>query len=191
MPGQLGPLRDLGPCEVWFGTKDAETKVAETFGDVIFTFTTEAGDIKEDSQGVTIVDNVIIGVGECSVKAPFTRMGIAVLGDIIPGVDFESGASGEDDFLFGFPNVGRSAVVNGQSLILKPIVDGAVSTNSQEWLYLPLAFPAIAELEITYNMDGQRVYTVTFVGYGKTGTVDGTTREIMWHIGDDDVVTWA
>lgn len=191
MSGVLGPVRDLGPCEVWFGAKDSETKVGESHGGVIFKYSQQSAPIQEDAEGISVQDNIVIGVSECSVTAPFTRLTLLKLASVSPAIEFSSGASGEDNLLYGHIDVGKSCKDNAASLILKPIVDGVVSTDTTEWLYLPLAYPNMTNIEITFDSETQRVYNIIFTGYAKAGTIGGIAKKIYWHIGDDDIVTWV
>lgn len=186
-----GPLRDLGPCEVWFGPMGSEVKVGETHGGVQFRHSTQSAPVHEDGKGVTPVDKLGIGIGECSVIAPFTRLGLAKLATVIPGTTHSSGSGGNDDILVAEAPVGESAADSAQSLILKPIVDDSVSTTSQEWMHLPKAFPDMATIELGYDTENQRVFSVTFNAFPKTGTLGGVTRNIFWHIGDDAQITWS
>jgi len=173
----LGPLRDLGPCEVWYGSTPA--KIGPTFGDVVFTFKTATRAIKEDEKGISPVDKITMGIETCQVKVPFTRLTLGKLADVVPGAKFTQGTSTPPapDIMAVSSEVGTSSADNGKELILKPIVAGVVSTDSGEWLHLLNAYPSDADMEITYNTEGQRVYTVNFDGFPEA------TTGVYWRIG--------
>lgn len=187
----MNPLRDLGPCEVLCGVILSEAKIGETHGGVRFSYKTAAAPVMEDSKGVTPQDMVFVGIEECQVTVPLGRVTLQKLSSVLPGTTYSAGASGEDNLLYGHDHVGYSGADNAMSLILKPIVNGVASTDSQEWLHLPKCAPMIADSEITYDESGQRVFNVRFVSFPKTGTIGANSKNIYWHIGAADQITWS
>ncbi len=173
--GATGPIRDLGPCEVWYGETPA--KIGETFGDVTFTFKTATREIKEDVKGISPVDKIPMGIETCQIKVPFTRLTLEKLAGVIPGAKYTKGVSTAPDTMTVSAQVGTSSADNAKELILKPIVDGVVSTKTGEWLHILKAYPSEADIEVTYNTEGQRVFTVLFDGF------PDATSGVYWRIG--------
>jgi len=157
-----GPVKDLGPCIIEFGSD-----LGPTFGDVLFRYALESRPVHEDQEGVTEVDGVFVGA-VCEVEVPLTRTTLANLASVIPGAsEGTSGITVENI-------VGESRLANAQELILKPIVDGVAGPETT-WLTIFKASPSV-DLEVTYNNEGQRVYKVIFKGYP-----DATGK--LWKIG--------
>ena len=168
----MGPLRDLGPCQVWYG--DTPANIGNVFGTVTMRFTQEDADVFEAAYGRTPVDSVCMGSGPTEVTVPFTRLGLADLAAILPGGSNTS-ASGNVN-LTANAKVGTSQYDNAAELILKPIVDGSVSAELY-WLHIPKAYPR-ADYEITYDTEtGQRIFNTVFKGFPDAST------GITWRIG--------
>jgi len=167
----IGPTRDLGPCEVWYNG----AKVGEYFETVQFQHSDNDADVFEASQGVTPVDSIRIGMGPCLATVPFTRTSEADLAIITPGGSHSSGGATSGNVRVYNNQIGRSEYDGSAELILKPIVDSAVS-NSQYWLTIPHAAPS-ADYSLEYDSAKQRIYNVKFKGFP-----DATTKEV-WRVG--------
>ena len=170
--GVIGPLRDVGPCEVWWGASTAAF-VGQYHDSVGVRFAETDSPVFDSNYGTTPVDFVKTGSGACEVVVPFTRLTIAQLAVIAPGLTSTT-ATGKA-WKAG-ADVGLSEYENAGPLILKPLVGGAAVSAAQYWFNMPKAFP-MADFDITYNTDGQRVFNVTF-----KGLPDATTATV-WYVG--------
>ena len=178
--GQMGPTRDLGPCVPVLGG----TEVGETKGGTFFRSSEDTEEVNEDKWGTTPVDKIYVGE-KAEVETNLTRLSIAKLTKALPGATTGNGTTGITGMIKK-SLVGKSMRDNGKLLILKPIVDGAASTNENEWL---TAFVAAARsnLELAYTIGDQRVYKTIFeifpvltANEGVTGTKVGYLWAIGW-----------
>lgn len=173
--GVVGVFRDIGPAEVWFNG----AKVGESAGNVVFRFKTASRAVREDAKGVAPVDFVKMGMEECSVEVPLTRMTHAQLVAVIPGA--ERSGSGVNEQMFVYSEVGFACAENAAPLLLKPIFENGVTTDESDWLALPAAYPVDVDSEIIFNTDDQRVYPVMFRAFPATvNSIEG----VYWGAGD-------
>ncbi len=149
--GEISPFYDLGPCGVIFNDED----LGATFGDVVLRSELLGQDIKDDQNGETPVDRVLTG-RNVSVEVPFTRLSFETLKTIIA-----ESVGGTENVEVNNLIIGHSQYADAKELILKPIVDGAVSTDEDSWIHLFKTVPE-ENLEITFNNSTQRVFKVTF-----------------------------
>lgn len=147
------PLRDLGPCAVIFDGVD----LGATQGGVIFRHTEQSKPVNEDQKGVTDVDAIKIGA-TCSVEVPLTRSSLGQLAKIV-GASSYTGTR-----LRVKVATGISLLENAKTLVLKPYINGIVSTDSSNWLTVQKAY-AKADFELAYNNEGQRIYKVVFTAF--------------------------
>lgn len=155
--GQMGPLRDLGPCIVLYNNVD----LGATYGDVVFRYQEEDAAVYEDQAGTSSVDDINVGA-VCEVEIPLSRMALSSLSSLIVGAS-GSGTSGTTMTVKSA--VGASRYDRAKELVLKPVlVQGEADTNTATWLHIFKASPR-PNFEITYNNSGQRVYRMTFKGY--------------------------
>ena len=160
----------LGPCVIdW---KEASVVFTKTFGGVFFRYEELLAPIKEDQQGETDVDDVSAGVVNPTLEAPFTNEDLANL-----AICF--GNATTDSNLEVANPVGEAVVARAEQVIVKPIINGIISTTESEWLYIYKAFPRVT-LEYTYDNAGQRVTTVIFKGYPTE--ISGVVGA-LWRIG--------
>lgn len=157
------PMQDLGPCQVVFDSVD----LGKTFGGVKFRHTEESRPVREDQMGVTNVDELKVGAS-CEIEVPLTRASLGQLSKVI-GNSTYTGTKLEVGVV-----VGESLLTHAKELILKPIIDSVVSTDSKTWLTVYKAYPR-ADLEVNFDYEGQRVYKVIFKAFP-----DGTK---FWAIG--------
>ncbi len=165
----LGPLRDIGPCQVWYGA--APAKIGEYYDSVGIRVSQEDADVFESAFGTTPVDAVVVGCGPLEITVPFTRMDLADLAIVLPGGRYYGTYM---DFIAN-EELGRSEYDNAAELILKPIVDGAVSATTY-WYHVPKAYPK-ADYTIDYNARDQRVFNTVFKGF------PDATSGLSFHIG--------
>lgn len=159
-------LKDLGPCEVKLGTTD----LGATRGTVSFRYTTEGRDILHDQKGITPVDGQYVGA-TCEVTVPLTRQQLVNLAKVIPGGTYDEGK------LKVSPPV-SSRYDSAEKLTLTAIVNGSASSLDTDVLTVQKASPS-ADLDVSFDNEGQRVYNIVFTGYPSQVTPIGE----LWRIG--------
>ena len=173
--GTRGPTRDLGPCLLELGADN----LGETKGNTTFTYSQDTAPVTEDRTGTEPVDEIFTGSG-CGVECFLSRLSLAELTAALPGAS-GSGTSGNQMVIRSI--VGSSLRDRAKALVLKPVVEGKVSTDSKEWLTIFVA-AAKLDLSVVYSVSDQRVYKVNFTGYRTTeGEVSGIPAGAMWKIG--------
>jgi hypothetical protein len=168
------PNRDLGPCVVIWDLASANITIEKTHGGVFFLDEIRKQEIFEDQQGETPVDRVTKG-RLCQLTVPMTRATIAQLATFIDG-----GVDGTTKMEVSNV-VGGTEFSNAKEIIVKPIVDGVVSTTASEWLHIHRAYP-ITNLNQAYDSAGQRNVDIIFHGY--PDDLSGQVDE-MWRMGAD------
>ena len=170
--GTMGPTRDLGPAIVVWGA----TTISEIFEEVRLTLAgADPGVVKEAIYGDTPVDRIMLGYSDCNLTVPATRIARATLATLLPGGTNSGGASGYVGIKPG-NEVGRSMYDNGLPLFVKPVVDGAASSNGN-WMRLEHAYP-IANFDVVFNLRDQRVYGLTFYAH------PDETSGLLWSAGE-------
>lgn len=167
--GVMGPTRDLGPCQVLFGTTD----LGSTFGGVKFRYSEEDTPVMEDQEGTASVDDIITGY-KCEIEVPLTRMALASLNSVLAGCS-GSGTEVASGYITVRASVGTSRYDRAQKLTLKPIVGGVASTDSDEWLIVWKSSPR-PDFELAYDATGQRIYKLMFKGFADTTAGKPTKR---------------
>lgn len=161
-------IKHLGPCQVLYGGTD----LGQTKGGVTFRYTEESKPINEDQKGVTNVDEIKVGASACEVEVNLTRSSLAQLAQIIGGSSYSGNKLNVTN------QVGVSMYDNANALVLKPIVNNVASTNENDWLNIPKAYPKV-DLEIVFDAENQRVYKVMFKGFPNAST------GVIWYIGTE------
>lgn len=178
----MGPARDLGPCQIEWGTDN----LGEFWEGIEFKFEEGFADVFEARFGQAPVDSVLIGAGTCELTVPFTRTSLANLTKLLPGGS-ESGSSGV--VVYG-DMVGTSLYSLAKPLFLKPLLGivtptkhggSAVAANGS-WLKIEKAYP-IPNFTLAYNIRDQRVYNVVWKCF-----VNATNHKI-WSVGKVDTTT--
>lgn len=151
---------DLGPCQMYFGTKDSEVSIGKTQGGVRATFSEDEADLLSDQYGTQPEDQVVTGqaVNVVVPMADFTLDNLAIaLNQTVKTYDGKDGIAGAS-------LVGTKRSTEAESLLLKKFVNGVISTNTEDWIRFPKAAPK-GNIEIVYDGAGQRIFEVTFQGY--------------------------
>ena len=174
----LGPVRDLGPAIVEWGSDT----IAEIFGDVRWTLVGERRKVFEALYGATPVDQVFLGYSECKIVVPATRMLLALLNTILPGGVINSTGDTVNVAAAGAgAKTGFSMYESGLPLFIKPIVDGVAADNGK-WLRLERTYP-IPNYDVVFNLEDQRVYGIEF-----DACPDATSKR-LWECGRVNVGT--
>jgi len=150
------PLLDLCPCVIDY---DGGTVVFnKTQGGVKFRYQEFNTPIKEDQSGSeTDVDEVSNGA-RCELEVPLTREELADLLYVF------GNASQSSDYLEATNPVGESKFAGAVAIIIKPIVNGTISTTNTQWLTIHRASPTV-NLEWVWDNSTQRVTNVVFKGF--------------------------
>jgi len=155
MPAAILPL---GPCVIdW---DDGAAVFQKTFGGVKFTYEELQQAIKEDQVGLTDTDDVTTGVINPLLEAPFTNEELDKLVLLF-------GHATEDDNLEVANPVGEARLTDAKQVIVKPIINGVISSTESEWLYIYKAVPRVT-LEYIWDNENQRGTKVLFKGYPTT-----------------------
>jgi hypothetical protein len=158
-------LPQLGPCQVWYGTAGAEVELGKTKG-VNWRLTEATAPITYDQTGTGPWDLVTVGK-ECQVDANFANLKYDLFEQLLP-TEAEWYATGatpaagpSNDALEIRLGLGTSFRDNAKRLILKPYVNGVPSSDTEDWIYFPLAFPSV-DMDWGFNATDQRVIKCTF-----------------------------
>ena len=159
------PNKDLGPCiVVWDGREvDPETPAggvifSMTFGGVFFRYEELRAPIKRDQAGETDVDEVTTGAVNPELEVPLTQEQVSKLTEC-----FANSLVVANALRVSNP-VGVAVYPYTRQVIVKPIVDGAISETETEWIYIHRAFPRVT-MEEVYDNSGQRCVKVLFKGF--------------------------
>ena len=155
------PNKDLGPCVViWDGRSVDGPPVtfSKTFGGVFFRYEELQAPIQRDQAGLTHVDDVTTGVTNPELEVPMTQEEITKLELCFANTDVVATTMRVRN------PVGEAVYPYTRQVIVKPIVNGVVSTTQTEWIYIHRAFPRIT-MEQAYDNSGQRTVKVIFKGY--------------------------
>lgn len=162
-----GFIYDLGPCDVYFNSQ----LLGKTFGAVTFKYTPESRPVKEDQNGITEVEAIIVGT-VAEVTVPLTRLQLATLATITPGATLSTAAQVD-----AYNPVGINRYDNAQELKLVPYDQGVPSSR---WIKFYKAHPS-TDLNIVFDVDTQRVYNTIF----KTFPNQATPIGLIWSMGED------
>lgn len=162
----MHPSRNLGPCVViWDPVRPgrpagvaANVTFDKSNGGVFFRYEELQAPIKRDQAGLTHVSDVTTGVVNPEVELPLSEEEVAKLDAV-----FANSVVGANYLRVKNP-VGVDVYPFSMQLIVKPIVNGAISTTQAEWLYLHRAFPRVT-MENAYDSEGQRGVKTIFKGY--------------------------
>ena len=168
------PNKDLGPCSVLWDPSGANIELNPTFGGVHFRDEVLSVPIKQDQQGETDVDRVLTG-RVVELEVPMTQSSLAQLEKAIAGSTKAAGRLHVENV------VGGAVFADAKEIRVKPIVNGVVSVDTSEWLYLYRAYP-FSNLDWPYDVSEQRTTNVIFRAFP-----DDTSGNLnaMWRLGPD------
>jgi hypothetical protein len=146
----------LGPTQVVYDGTD----IGWTLGGVTVRVADSYADLKVDQHGNTILDKINSGT-EVSLEIPFAELSLDNLGRIT-GVtpEVSTGSIPTEKRVTIGSRTGCSLIENAKKLILKPMDCGVPTTDTNEWITMPLA-AFQAEIEDTFDPEGQRVWKAT------------------------------
>lgn len=170
---------DIGPCEVnWNSTVIGKTVAnpdGGTHGGTRIRLSTENRPAMRDAVGAQPYDIFITG-RMLEIESNLTGLSLEQLAAMIPGASLSTGPT-KKQLKLGNP-VGMSLRAASEELILKPIVSGVVSTDEEDWINVPLAYP-LPDFDFAFNLEDQKVYKVTFK------TFDNLSTGVVATIGED------
>ncbi len=173
MAQQLGPLGDVGPCQIDWNS----VAIASCMEGASFRFTMGFAEVREAEHGLLAVDAVFTGMEQVEFEVPLTRITYTNLASLIPGSS-RSGESGSGGIEVYSNRVGTTMYSSAKELIVKRIVNGVVDTDQARWLHLRKTYP-IPRFDVPYNLEGQRGFMVLFKAFP-----DASNSDLVWHIGD-------
>ena len=152
------PNKDLGPCVVIWDADGTPVEFDKTFGGVFFRYEELRAPIKRDQAGETDVDEVTTGAVNPELEVPLTQEEVTKL------VHCFAYSSAAANFLKVKNPVGTAVFALTKHVIAKPIENGVVSVDENEWLNIHRAFPRVT-IEIVYDNSGQRCHKILFKGF--------------------------
>ncbi|GAG68459.1 unnamed protein product [marine sediment metagenome] len=170
------PNKDLGPCIVIWDERavdGAAVTFSKTFGGVFFRYEELRAPIQRDQAGLTHVDDVTTGVVNPELEVPMTQEEIAKLVKCFGNSEVVAATMRVSN------PVGEAVYPLTRQVIVKPIVNGVISTTATEWIYIHRAFPRVT-MEQAYDNSGQRTVKVIFKGF--PDDVSARSNE-MWRYG--------
>ena len=162
----------LGPCAIEYDGAD----IGRTEGGVTIKMAEDSADLKSDQTGTQPVDVVITGVAatiECSL-ADISLDQFAFAHKTTVATD------GTKEKVLILPNVGTSLRDSAKKLVVKPYVDGVVSSDANKWYTFNMA-GIKAEEEVSFDASTQRVLKLTFMAFPDSNGVVAI-------LGDESVV---
>jgi len=150
---------DLGPCEVSFGVEGAEADLGRTEGGVEVAFSTDVADLLSDQHGTSPEDQMITGQGAL-ITVPLAEYTLANLATAL-------NQTVDGSVIDGASLVGTKLSTKANSLLLKKYVNGAVSTDEEDWMRFPSAAPQ-GSPTIRFSKSDQRIIEIIFTAFPDT-----------------------
>lgn len=150
-------IKDLGICDVEFDG----TSLGQSVGAVIFKEVLNEAPVKENSKGD--VDDILTG-SLVTVDVPLGRSSLLELSKVMPHAVYNAVAG----TLVMMNPINISLASKAKELILKPVVDGLVSTTPTDWLTVYKCAPRTT-VELPFDEENQRTYAVLFKAYPNDG----------------------
>ena len=157
----------IGPAKVEYGEGVDMVTFDITKGGIVFSSTTNKQDITVDQYGDTPVKSIMKG-RTCQVTVPFALYDLEKLSKVIPNSTFVKSGTAPNEKLKLTVNAqaGTDLLSAAKKLVIKPTAPG---TTANDWVTIPLA-GALADSEMTYDSDNERIQNITFVGYPDVDT---------------------
>jgi hypothetical protein len=168
---------ELGPCQVLFGTEDSEVDLGKTEGGVVVTFATDVADLMSDQFGTAPEDQVVSGQ-KASVACPLADITLA---NLALALNQAMKTLGADSGIAGGNIVGTKLSTKAKSLLLKKYVNGAPSSDTQDWLRFPKAAPQ-GNFDYSFTKDGQRIINTIFTAFFDD-------NGYLYYLGDETAAT--
>ncbi len=163
---------DLGPVGAVWDVDGTPVDLRPLHGGVEITDEVKSKEIFDDDHGEAPVDEVFTG-RTVSVLVNMTRSSLAQLAEVIPS------ATVVGDVMTVKVAVGTQMRALAKKLTIKRVIDGVISTDTDNWITFPLAFPK-GSIAWKFNNSDQRTTPVRFVCFPREDS--GHVSEI-WYIG--------
>lgn len=162
MPYQAQQFNDLGPCEVTYdGNVIGETvdnPDGGTHGGCNLQISQAFQETHRDQKGEDPHDEIITGQN-VQVVCNFAGLSLEQLQALVLGSKLSAGVTDKE---WSIENaVGTSLKDEAKVLILKPIIDGAATSDEDFWITANKAAPK-PNFDIPFSLKDQKVYAVTF-----------------------------
>jgi len=159
----------LGPCAVIWDPDGDNLELNPTHGGVTFRYREAFAELHQDQMGVSVKDRVAVGVEECSLEVPMDESDITQLSKAFACVQ-----TGANSVLVKNP-VGIRILPLAKEVVVKRIVGGAISADTNEWLHIFRAYPQV-DMEWKFDSATQRTTKITLQGYP-----DDASGQIGWY----------
>lgn len=171
---------DIGPAavvfnSVQFNASNTDNPDGGTFGGIELQLSAEEREALRDAMGASPYDVFNLGLKPL-IRVPFTGLSLKQLQALIPGATLSTGPA--DKQLTIKTAAGYSHRTNAQSLTIKPIIDGAITSDESKWIVAALASPS-PDVTVKFARDEQKVYMFTFHVFASL------TTGALLTIGDD------
>ena len=148
----------LGQNSVSVAVEFGGTDLGEIFGGVKVHFDRAVFKTKADSTGDTPRSEIVMG-SNASAACALTEVQL----DSLAAVSIGSLNTGETRLALSH-EVGRDLLDDADELIVKPIIDGIVSTDPEDWICIPKAVPLV-NFDVELKLGTQNAWGVTFEGH--------------------------
>jgi hypothetical protein len=166
----------IGPAIVEYGEGVDMVTFDFTKGGIVFSTTTSKQDITVDQYGDTVVKSIMKG-RTAQATVPFALHDLDKLSKVTPNSELVTdGTDPTKKKLTVKSQAGYDMLANAKPLVIKPTDPDA---TANDWITIPLA-GAMADSELTYDSDNERVQNITFVAYPDIAS-DG----VLYVMGDD------
>lgn len=174
------PIKDMGPCEIVLGYGESDAlNLGPFLGATTYRGETNVADILEERYGDAAVDGIMTGT-VAVLELSMTRSTYLQLTEVL-NAQYISGD------VFRLRNqLGCEMYEISRQLVIKPICDGAVSTDPAEWVHIYHTYP-VPGWELTWDKSTQRIFPVLFKvfvsqesgwegDFGTLGMISGSTE---------------
>jgi hypothetical protein len=166
----------IGPAEVEFGAS-SPTIFDITKGGIQFQVNTTKQDVTVDQYGDTPVKSILKG-RTCQVVVPFALHDLQKLSKVTPNSKYGTDSTDPSkEKLEVYAQAGYDLLTDADKLVVKPTSEG---TTPNDYVTVPIA-SAMADMNVTYNTDNERVINITFVGFPDD-------LGLLYFLGDEAVV---
>jgi len=149
------PIKDMGPCEiVWGYGESSALNLGPFLGATTYRGETNVADILEERYGDAAVDAIQTGT-VATLELSMTRSTYLQLTEVL-NAQYTSG-----QVMRMRNQLGCEMYDIARQIVIKPICDGAVSTDPAEWVHIYHAYP-VPGWELTWDKATQRVFPISF-----------------------------
>jgi hypothetical protein len=149
------PIKDMGPCEiVWGYGESGAINLGPFLGATTYKGETSVEDIQEERYANAAVDAMLSGT-IATLELRMTRSTYLQLTEVL-NAQYISG-----NVLRLRNQLGCNIQELAKQVVIKPICDGAVSTDPAEWVHIYEAYP-VPGWELVWDRSTQRVFPIMF-----------------------------